>query len=173
MKTKTYNVYRFDELSKESQEKAIQNLCDINVDHNWWFMVYEDAKQVFLEIASFDIDRRTIEVYPLKNHSILDVAHAIEKNHGESCETFKTTKDFLRDRDEIIDSCERDEYGEPVSYSDLDEKLDACEREYLRALGEDYLQILRNEYEYLTSKESIIETLEVYDYAFTEDGKLD
>ena len=34
MKTKTYIVYTFDELSDDAKEKAIQNLYDINVDHD-------------------------------------------------------------------------------------------------------------------------------------------
>ena len=32
METRTYNVYKFEELSKEAQEKAIENYRDINVD---------------------------------------------------------------------------------------------------------------------------------------------
>ncbi len=36
MKTKTINLYKFKELSPEAQQKAIYNLVDINVSHNWW-----------------------------------------------------------------------------------------------------------------------------------------
>jgi hypothetical protein len=34
--TQTYNVYTFDELSKESQQKAIEKNYDFNVSESWW-----------------------------------------------------------------------------------------------------------------------------------------
>ena len=38
METKTYKVYKFDELSEEAQAKAIENNYDINVSYDWWTM---------------------------------------------------------------------------------------------------------------------------------------
>jgi hypothetical protein len=35
MQTKTYTVYKFDELDEKAKEKAIENLRYINVDHDW------------------------------------------------------------------------------------------------------------------------------------------
>jgi hypothetical protein len=49
MITKTINLYSFDELSTEAQNKAIENLSDINVDHEWWDFVYTD----FITIAEY------------------------------------------------------------------------------------------------------------------------
>lgn len=57
MKTKTINLYEFDELSEDAKEKALQNLWDINVDHEWWDYIYEDAERIGLKITGFDIDR--------------------------------------------------------------------------------------------------------------------
>jgi len=37
---------------------------------------------------------------------------------------------------------------------------------------EEYLSLLRQEYEYLTSKDAIVETIQANDYEFTEEGKL-
>jgi hypothetical protein len=43
MKTKTYNVYKYNELTKEAQQKAVDNLRDINVDfEDWHTCVLED-----------------------------------------------------------------------------------------------------------------------------------
>ena len=57
MKTKTINLYSFDELREESKKKAIQNLWDINVDYDWWQFIYDDAKQIGLKLTGFDLDR--------------------------------------------------------------------------------------------------------------------
>jgi len=37
MKTKTINLYEFDELSDSAKEKAISNLWDCNGDFNDWY----------------------------------------------------------------------------------------------------------------------------------------
>ncbi len=36
MRQITVNLYRFDELSSQAQEKALRELWDINVNYNWW-----------------------------------------------------------------------------------------------------------------------------------------
>ena len=46
METRTYNVYKIDELPKESKQKAIEKYYDINVNWDWWDFTYEDAVQV-------------------------------------------------------------------------------------------------------------------------------
>ena len=43
MKTIETIVYQFDELTPEAQQKAIERLCSINVDFEWWDSTYEDA----------------------------------------------------------------------------------------------------------------------------------
>ncbi len=46
------------------------------------------------------------------------------------------------------------------------------EAEFLKSLLSDYLTMLQTDYNYLTSKEQIIETIESNDYDFTEEGKI-
>ena len=36
MEVRQYNVFTFDELQEDIQEKALDNLRDINVDYEWW-----------------------------------------------------------------------------------------------------------------------------------------
>jgi hypothetical protein len=52
-----------------------------------------------------------------------------------------------------------------------DESADV-ERDFQKALLEDYLVILRKEYEYLTSEEAIKETIKANDWRFSAGGKL-
>ena len=53
IQTKQYEVYTLDEVL----DKAIERQWDINVDHEWWETVYDDAEMVGITIESFDIDR--------------------------------------------------------------------------------------------------------------------
>ena len=55
---------------------------------------------------------------------------------------------------------------------EFDKELDTLEYNFQQSLSEDYLSMLKKEYEYKTSEEAIIETIKANDYEFTEDGKL-
>jgi hypothetical protein len=48
-------AYKFDELSKETQEKAIDKNRDMNVNYDWWDCTYDDFKENNNEY--FHIDR--------------------------------------------------------------------------------------------------------------------
>lgn len=43
--TTTRTLYQFEELSERAQEKALQELWDINMDHEWWDCVTEDINE--------------------------------------------------------------------------------------------------------------------------------
>ncbi len=48
MRTETIDIYKFEELSKEAQNKAIENNRDMNVDMgNWWHFLYENYQRRF------------------------------------------------------------------------------------------------------------------------------
>jgi len=153
METRTYNVYKFDELTPEQQQKAIREYADFNADHVWWDCTYEDASNIGLRLTSFDLGRGSY----CKGEFIgtaKDTAKLIIANHGEACETYKTAKTYLAD-------CLR---------VDESEELD---KEFLKSLLEDYRIILSKEYDYLTSDELIRESLIANDYWLTADGKID
>ena len=165
MKTKTINLYQFSELSEDAKQKAIERLSDINVDFKWWDCTYEDAANVGLKITGFDMD---VYVKGEFIDSALSCAHKIESEHGEQCETFKTAKQFIEDFNTINMKYENDEINEDEAETDEED----LNEQFLFDLCEDYRIILRDEYEYLTSEEAIIETIESNEYYFTEDGKL-
>lgn len=163
MKIKSYEVYKFNELSEEAQQKAIENLYDINVDHDWWEFVYENANNIGLEITGFDIDRGAYCTGDFIE-SPLTVIKLIKENHGESCETYKTALQY----EKLILECPKDEDGEPI-----ENEMEVIEDDFRNSLLEDYRIILEKEYEYMTSKQAIIETIEANDYDFTVNGKID
>ena len=174
MKTITINLYKFSELSEEAKSIAIENLYSINTDNDWWYSTYEDAAQVNLKIKSFDIGRGSfVDAEFIKNAH--DTANLILLNHGESCETYKTAKSFLQDYNELVakysDGVKTNVVTEDNEY-DFDNEADDLESDFLELISEDYRIILSNEYDYLTSEEAIIETIEANEYYFTENGEL-
>jgi len=174
MKTviKEYKTYKFDELDETGKEQAIQNLPDIHVDYEWWQPTYDDAENVGLKITEFDLDRARHAKGKFLA-SAEETAHKIEKEHGESTETYKTAVSYLGERDETIDTAPRNTVtGELDDEGELDDKLDELDNEFLTSILEDYLIILQYEFEYLTSSEAIIETITANDYDFLENGKL-
>lgn len=168
MKTKTINIYSFNELSEEAKQKAIEKFYDINVNYNWWEFTYEDAKNIGLKINSFDLERNR----HAKGEfiwSACEVAANILKEHGETCETYKTAENFLKEWQPIFDEYMNEESENYESWESED-KLQELESEFLESLLEDYSIMLQNELEYLTSEKAIIETIELNEYEFTEDG---
>ena len=164
------NAYKFEELSEKAKRYAIEHLYDINVDFEWWESIYDDVKTIGCKIKEFDIDRGSY--CKLICDDAHETARLIVENHGEDCDTRKLANEYLKDHDKIINEAERDEDGELANEYAVDKLLDELETEFQRALGEEYLSLLRKEYEYLTSEDAIVETIETNGYEFTEDGKL-
>ena len=162
-------VYSFNELSESAKEKAREWHRNGALDYDWWQSTYDDAEQAGLKIKSFDLERNR----HAKGEFISgaeNCAWLIEKNHGDTCETYKTAKAFLAERDEAVNSAPKDENGELENERALDEKLDDIESDFLKSILEDYSIILQKEYEWLLSDEQVDESIIANDYTFTESG---
>ena len=181
-------VYKFDELSDEAKQKAIENLYALNVDHEWWDGTYEDAENIGLKITAFDLGRASY-VKGSFTQSALDVAKRIIEEHGEQCGTYQSAKDYMAEYEKlIVEQCQDEadmlcvplDYDKyfgriyyPEEYYSQDEiDTEDIDTEFLRSLCEDYRIILQNEYEYLTSEEAIVESIQSNEYEFTEEGEL-
>jgi hypothetical protein len=173
--TITRTVYEFDELSEGAKQKALEQLSDVNVDYNWWEFVYEDAANIGLKIAEFNLRQNQVCIGQWTRDAI-DVAEAIIKNHGESCETCVDARGFIHDyaraqreyehAPKDADKCERADFEYTDDAEELSEK-------FQQTILEDYQTILQTEYDYLTSEEAIIETIRANEYEFTAKGQLD
>ena len=150
-------VYKYDELTEEQKDKALEHLWDLNVNYEWWEFTYEDAERAGLAITGFDLDRNK-HVDGTLTHSIEDSIEAILSDHGDKTDTYRLAA----------------EYKTKLVYDEDDELVDRdeLERDYTYALREEYASMLQRESEYLTSKEAIVETIRANDYDFTENGKL-
>ena len=171
----TKKVYGFDELPEDIQQKILEIHAAINVDFEWWDHMYEDAKNVLLQIDGFDLDRNRHCTGNFIEYAE-DTAKKIIAEHGESCETWGTATNYLAERAELVkkysDGVSVDIVSEDNEY-DYDNDQEEIDAEFLRSILEDYSIMLQKEYEYMTSEKGIIETIKANDYNFTEDGKID
>jgi predicted HTH transcriptional regulator len=176
MKEKIVKVYKFEELSEAAKKKAIEELNDINLDYEWWLGIYDDAENIGLEITEFDILCGKTIKGTFFNDAII-TAQLIIANHGEICETYQDAQNYIKEYKESIEK-QREEWRamEDVDVEgDFDEDeadTEDIDDEFLKTLLEDYLVILSKEYDYLTSEEAIIETIEANDYDFLANGQL-
>jgi hypothetical protein len=163
-------LYKFEELPENIKQKAIENLYDINTNFDWWQFVFEDAENIGLKITEFDVDRGNFckGVFTL---SANEVAQNILNEHGEHCETYKTSKSFM-DEWQLVYNDYLDEKSPKYESQESEDKLMELEDDFLKSLLEDYRIMLSNEYEYQTSEEAIIETINANEYEFDENGKL-
>lgn len=169
MRTIKTNVFKFNELTDEAKQKAINNLSDINVTFDWWESTYKDAEQIGLKITSFYLDRNRHAKGEF-TLSAAEVAQNIFSNHGETCETYKTAENFMAAWQPIFNDY-MDEQSEKYESRESEDEMQEIENDFLNSLLEDYSIILQNESEYLQSDEAIIETIGINDYEFTEDGE--
>lgn len=170
MKKVIINTYQFSELSEKAKEKALQELSNINVDFEWWDTTYEDAANIGLKLTSFDLDRNR-HANGAFTLSAAEVAQNILNEHGEGCATYKTAEAFLKEHNPVF-AAYMDEENELYESYEAEEKLSDIEQDFLVSLLEDYSIILQHEYDYLTSEEAIVGTIEANEYDFTEERKL-
>jgi hypothetical protein len=172
MKTKTIEIFEFNELSESAKDKALDEVRKGNCDYEWWDFTYEDAKIIGLHLTGFGLDR---DRHALGNFedSAEACAHLIIDNHGETCETYKTATVYLADRFNTIEKAPLNEDGELESEYNLDSDLDNLDNEFLRSILEDYSMQLQRESEYLDSKEHILEMIDCNGYTFTSNGQIE
>jgi hypothetical protein len=174
-KTIEITIYKFQELSEEAQEKALRNLYDLNVDHEWWDFTYEDAATVGIKLTGFDVGRGQSITGDIEDEYF--TALRILEEHGKECETYKTAEAFTSLWAKLIKKHSDGVKTNKVAEENIEAFHEELEEsnivdEFKKAILEDYLVILSKEYEYLTSDEAIKETIEANDYDFTEEGDL-
>lgn len=160
--------YLFSELSEQAKQKAIQNACYYTVEDDWWQCTYEDAATCGIKITGFDIVYRR-EIYGKLLWSAESVAEQIIKEHGEGCDTYREAHCFLT---ALLPIKVKQRLLEDVDdiYMECADEIEDMEEEFKKDILQCYWKNLYEEYDYLTSNEAIIETIEANDYQFEEDG---
>lgn len=152
----TKTIYSFDDLTGKLLEKAVEKAFYINVEDPYWYeCIYDDAAEIGFKIIEFDLGRGSCVKGRFLEDPLL-VARKILKTHGIHCETYKTAAEFIETMDNLEDT----------------EEKDRTEYYFLEEISDCYYYILMRQYDYLTSKEAILETLETNEYEFLEDGSI-
>ena len=188
--TKQYEVYKFNELSEEGRENALNKLADINVDYDDWYdddIYNEFAGDIGLHVnikdACFDLDRGNYLYFETYNHNskkdyipgiYVDDSKKFCISAGLNWKSY-----IVRNNAECI-SIGHLHYGGGSGRNIIGESFN-CELsrddfDKLEILLESFIEKcflqLKDSYEYSTSRESIIDTIEANDYDFTEDGNI-
>ncbi len=159
MQTVQIKVFSFDELSDDAKENARNWYREGSLDYDWWESTFEDAQNIGLKLASFDLDRNRGATGAF-TETVETVVRLIIAHHGPKCETYKTAKAFLTDLRKLR-----------KRQFDYDERYASLCAEFERSLIEDYSLMLQHEYEYLLSDEQVDESITANEYTFTQDGK--
>ena len=170
MRTAQINYYNFNELSDRAKDTARDWWRQGALDYGWWEYTYEDAAQIGLKITGFDTGR-SCEITGDFIGTADETADKILAEHGDRCNTWAEANAYKKTVAEFMATAEKDEDGELATYA-LENEREGIDREFLRALLEEYLVTLRKEEEYQLSEEVVDELLIANGYEFTEDGKI-
>ncbi len=191
--TKKVEAYKFNELSEEAQEKVLRQFWDINVNDDFWHeCTIDDCKEI-AKIIGIDIthiyfrgfssqgDGACFEgSYSYKIGSVKEIM-AYAPQDKELHEIAKTLAEIQRKHFYRINATIKhrghyyhayctdiDIYDTEDQYKVLDctEEIKTVLRDFMNWI---YSQ-LNKQYDYLTSKESIIDTINANEYDFTIDG---
>ena len=169
MRTAEINYYKFDELSDKAKDRARDWWRQGALQYDWWDCIFDDAAGIGLKITGFDTGR-SCEITGDFIGTAEETADKILAEHGDRCDTWAEANAYKKTVAEFMANAEKDEDGELATYA-LENEREDIDREFLRALLEEYLVMLRKEEEYQLSEEVVDELLIANDYEFTEDGK--
>lgn len=168
--TITRNLYTFSELSEKAKDKARVWWREAAYGDKWWEAVYDDAERIGLKITSFDTGRGD-DITGEFTLSACEVAANITRDHGETCDTFKTAEAFLKEWNPVYADY-LDEKSEKYESREAEEEMMELEEEFIKNLLEDYLSSLRKEVEWYYGDEHIEEAIRCNEYEFTEGGEI-
>lgn len=190
MKTKTINLYEYDELPEDIKAKVIQNHRYFNVDDSWWYEGeveywkdelkaegFEDAEIQFSGFwlqgdgASFTASVN-IETFLRKHKSITRFKKLLPLVPvGDlSARIVRIGHHYVHEYTVKAD-VEMAWSNETEPLRGLRSELEGFLTERVRELSRKIYRSLESEYERQTSDEAIIETLKTNEYTFRENGE--
>lgn len=182
METRTITVYTFDELPEDAKARALSTLADVNVDYDWWQSTYETIQTagsclgIDCTIEGFDLHHGTIDLrgtYSYRKGWRAALRAEFGGDFGKRLERIGADMQNAQRRlfYRATAALERPYYGREGTAYSADNGCDDI-IEPLRDFEHEALRLLRDEWEYLTSEEAIIEAIEANKYDFDENGNL-
>jgi len=184
MRIQQIQVFKFEELKKDIQEKVIDNLREINVDYDFCFdYLLEDFKK---QLNKFGLDCDSFE-YDLYRNEFNFYKLSIDDRE-------KVINQFLTKEDKILNLLSNNDVYFDIGFSDnsisvnyeteeekteeeykaIQEKAEEIEEEineFLLNKRNEFLKILKKEYSSLLEDEAIKDTIEANEYEFKENGE--
>jgi hypothetical protein len=141
MRQEVFNIYSFEELAEEVQQKLINAHRYAAVEYNdWYYHISDEIERQGGNLIEFDVDRGTIRID--LEESPIRFANNVVNHHGSDCDTYKISQQYL----------------------------DGELADYVHDISQEYLSMLRKEFEYLTSDEYVREALLHLEHEYLEDG---
>ena len=163
MKTIKIELYKYEELDKETREKVIENYRYINVEDTFWYdWIKEDFSRLGLEIQEFDLNNPNYAKIYINNFE--DTSKNIIEEFGDNVLIKQTAKNYIDEYNKIQANFKDDE--------DIERELEILDEEYQHEFEADILSYLKANYEWEISDEAITNTIEANDYDFTTEGKI-
>jgi hypothetical protein len=178
------NIYTFDELSKEAQEKAITNIRDSYYEYNdfaQWAIddcaLLEPNEKELVEILKSEYDfpliKNNRKVYYDLDHDELNIKEAMEIQN--STHFLKWLGLNIR----LIDKCDYTILENSISFSNqsfidftkLEEKALLSAQSKFKKHCKEIFNRIKNDYEYRFTDEAIIDDIKSNDYEFYSNGQ--
>jgi len=196
MRTIQVELYKFDELSQEAQDKAVQQLEQVNLHDDWFDFLYQKHTDIATE-AGFQVDRMYFSgfwsqgdgamfTYSRLDRKLLDQAvqslalpqwkkEILQNGYLSGSGKHSGRYYHSRSVDHHIYLEVDGMWGYP-NIEDLiavyGEAVEAYVIETYEKLCDSLYEDLRETYYELTSREAILEAIEANDFEFYEDGEL-
>lgn len=204
MRIQETTVYKFNELSDDAKQHALEKLWDLNVYYDWWDFLFDDAADI-AEMFGLDLRQTRRErvdktsyykptIY-FSGFSSQGDGACFEGRYAYKKGGLKAVMDYAP-KDEVLHRIVRDlqnlqaknffkvtfrtyhrGFYNHENCMHLD-NYEGCEQ-----YEDDFLEVMRDfarwiysrlefEYDWLTSEEVILESIEANEYEFTEEGDL-
>jgi len=200
MKTINKELYEYSDIIKaensELLEVILQNLSDINTDMDWYDFIFDDLKEELEKIGLTDVEINfsgfwsqgdgasftctCFDIKKLLNHFRIDTRHVLAFIEDTvTIEIVRKNSHYYHENSTAVETL----YSGLVhlsKYKRFDKKLDTVWMDlthdmenYRRLKSIELYKRLKDCHEDLTSRESILETIESMEYTFNSEGKIE
>jgi hypothetical protein len=201
-RTVEVEVWTYDEAPEDVKQRIMEKYGDINVNYDWWEFTPDTFEEIlkerktglsFKKLKGFDLDRRSeidVDLSLRDRKEFLDWVVSKSKNdykplikhinEKDKSFIFDLIKNGVEYRWSVLWDSEPEDlelnYGYKTSTANSvirnTEQFDADVNELITDLEKEFFSILRSDYEYLVSEESVAETFEANDYLFDKYGDI-
>lgn len=182
LETTTRKILTWNELNEEQKTKVIEKLSDINILHDWYEYSIVDFTEMLKMLGFYDVKIQFSGFWSQGDGASFTGKFKVPSTKKELKErvkklrlTYPRQKVFNYDSMNFTKEEKQDEILEVfriTSFYSHENTISADNndlKEFARDFSREIYKSLENEYNYLTSREAIIEAIEANDYEFYED----